>query len=89
MHGFVEGRLEIFATEEGYVATFTPYDVGNRGPSGQMLRLSSRSAVAEFLQDIGTRTARIIRAVDDLRERRSATLPSVFLTETQRERFRS
>jgi hypothetical protein len=88
MRGFVEGCLEISATDAGYVATFTRYDVKN-APLGQVLRLSSRAAVAEFLQEIGTRTARVIKAVDDLRKRGSATLPSVFLTETQHERFRS
>lgn len=88
MRGFVEGRLEISATGNEYVARFTPYDVGTRA-SGRVLSLPNRDAVAQFLQEIGTRTARIIKAMDDLRERGAAVLPSVFLTETQRERFRS
>ena len=81
----IEGSLRISATREGYVVTFTPYAV-EHSPSGE-LRLSNRQAVADFIQEIGTRTARMIKAMDDLRETGAAFLPTVFLTPGQRELF--
>jgi hypothetical protein len=86
MRGFVEGRLEIVATADEYLVTFRPY--GLETPSSrETLRLTSREAVAAFLQEIGTRVARVIKTMDDLRATGSASLGSVFLTERQRVRF--
>jgi hypothetical protein len=83
----IEGSLKISATSEGYVVTFTPYAVKHSLPGE--LRLPNRQAVADFIQEIGTRSARMIGAMDDLRETGVAFLPTVFLTPGQRERFHS
>jgi hypothetical protein len=85
MRKLIEGSLKITATAQGHVATFTPYALED-GPA-QTRSLGTREAVAEFLQGIGTRTARLINAMDDLRETGTAYLPSVFLTRAQFLRF--
>ena len=85
MRNLIEGTLKITATAGGHVATFTPYALEDGPP--QTLPLATREAVAALLHEIGTRTARIIKAMDDLRATRSADLPSVFLTRVQFQRF--
>jgi hypothetical protein len=47
----------------------------------------SRQAVADFLQEIAIRPARMIAVMDDLREKGTAFLPTVSLTRPQARMF--
>ena len=78
----IEGTLTISMARERYVGTFAPHERDQRAP-GQPVIFWSRQAVADFLQEISIRPARMIAVMDDLRDEARAVLPTVSLTRAQ------